>query len=113
VTLGRYQKYLVSSAKAKYGLLLRTEANRLMVQHWVSEQAKAHGVRPSHIVKILPIVVVMVFVPTAWDIEAKRIEATAEVANRTEGAKSWERAEKVPGWMFWKRRYVVGPTYVK
>ncbi len=84
--------------KARKGLLERTEANRLMVDRLVTNLMEERGMRPSHIARQKPICVSLVFVPLDADIFAKKVEASAAVANQIAlyGANWWSR------WCSWR-----------
>lgn len=111
--VGAYTAKITQAAKAHFGLLTRTEANRLMVQGWIAKEAKVHGVRPSHIVRILPMATSMVFVATIWDVAAKRMEATQLVSERGQMAGTWARRVTQPWWKFWAKDIVRGVEFTK
>lgn len=112
--VGGYTGHLARLVKNRFGLLPRTEANRLMVQSWCSAQMKEHGVRPTHGVRILPMAVALSFVATAWDIAARRLEATQEVADRALQAGVWNRKDPHhPWWKFWANPTIGGVQYSK
>lgn len=77
-----FQAKLVRIAKAEFGPLRRTEANRLMVRKYLRDTMREHGLRPSHISKHLDVVVRMVFIPSRAEIDAHRIGASFEAHMR-------------------------------
>jgi len=68
--------------KAKKGLLERSSANRLMVQRLVFDQMVSRGLRPTHIARLQPLCIALVFVPLATDVAAKKMEAFFAVTRR-------------------------------
>lgn len=111
--VGPYTTRVVQAAKAKFGLLDRTVANRLMVQGWISAQMKEHGVRPSHCIRILPMATALTFVATEWDIEAKKLEATFAVHERHKQNTTWKRVVPRPWWAFWVKETSPGVSFTK
>lgn len=90
--------YYAKTAKAKWGLLKRTEANRLMVTGWLCKELKAHGMRPTHIVACLPMACNLTFVPTTADIESEAFMAIPEVQKRIACMQPWNRETRSNGW---------------
>lgn len=72
----RYAAYCGKLAKAEFGLLRRTEANRLMVQKFLRDEMRSHNVRNAHIAQILPIAVEVSFVPNSAEVMARQLRAT-------------------------------------
>lgn len=72
-----FQSKLITLAKSEFGLLKRTEANRLMVRKFMRDHMREHGVRPSHIAAHLDKSVAIFFIPTKMDIEAVQVGATS------------------------------------
>jgi len=75
---GKFVRYLVLEARAEFGLPKTTEANRLMVQHFLLKACKEWGVCTSHAVKAVTIAVPLVFVPTEEDVIANAMCHTYE-----------------------------------
>lgn len=71
---------MARAAKAEFGLLKRTEANRLVVQKFIRDAMRDRNMRPTHIAWYLPLAVEAAFIPTRYDILAKKIAATDAVA---------------------------------
>jgi len=67
----------------------RTEANRLMVQKMVRDYMKERNVRESHMPRHAPLACALVFVPTKFEVEAKKFEGTLAVRRRDEDAGLW------------------------
>jgi hypothetical protein len=63
----------------KWGLPKDIPANRMMIRKFVGDHLMAHGMRPSHIARILPIIVELCFVPSTAMIEAQEIAACSYV----------------------------------
>jgi hypothetical protein len=80
--LTKFRARLVLLAKAKFGLLKRSQANYLMVRKHLLGIMEEHKVRPAHIATQLDIVVSLFFIPSDSDIIAHQIGATAEAHNR-------------------------------
>jgi hypothetical protein len=66
----RFRAFVVRIAKGEFGLLRRTRANQLMVQKFMRDYMREHGVRPSHIGLHLPMCVACFFIPSKQEIEA-------------------------------------------
>lgn len=77
-------KRAASHVRAKIGLPEYRQANVMVASRLVRDYLSECGVRPSHIAAIAPIAVALVFVPTAADIEAKQMLATAAAVERRE-----------------------------
>lgn len=72
-TRGRFQAKLVKLAKSEFGLLKRTEANRLMVRKFLRDHMRDHGMRPSHIAEHLDVGVACFFIPCRQDVIAHQV----------------------------------------
>lgn len=82
---------LAVKARAQFGLLRYTEANKLMVDKWLRAQCKEMHVRDSDIARAVPVAVVMVFIPTKADIAARKLESAAATADRlAEGTATYD-----------------------
>lgn len=88
-----YAGYVARCIKAKdgFGTPKYTEANVLVVRRKVADQMREHGVRPSHIVRLMPIATALVFTPTQGEVEAQQFLATAAAAERRKIAGLWSR----------------------
>lgn len=73
----KYTNLVVAEAKLVFGVPKRTEANYKSVRRVVVKLMQNHGVRPSHISTMLPGVVEMVFLPSKFELEAKRLASSA------------------------------------
>jgi hypothetical protein len=67
---GAYQAKIIALAKAEFGLLKRTEANRLMVRKFLRDQMRDRKMRPTHIAAHLDISVSCFFIPSKADLIA-------------------------------------------
>jgi hypothetical protein len=85
----RFAYYMGGLAKGEFGLLERTKANKLVVQHWIRDKMKEHGVRPAHIPNLLPIAVAVAFLPTKADKLAAQILASGTMAEKENEATGW------------------------
>jgi hypothetical protein len=79
---GRFQAKVIVAAKAEFGLLRRTEANRLMVRKYMRDRMRDHGMRPSHVNQHLDVSVAIFFVPSKHDLMAHQLGASRVVAER-------------------------------
>jgi len=64
----------VVSARAKFGRLTDTKANRLVVRGFLLRLMNDHGMRPTHIAKHIEYCVVAYFIPVLDDIEAAKFD---------------------------------------
>jgi len=94
--LGRFSRRLCRLARAKYGPVSRTEANRLMVRRYLYDHLVEHHTRTYTIAKVLDLAVELFFIPTAVDVEIAQLRATAAVTGRIEDANA-------NYWSFWGR----------
>lgn len=79
---GRFQGKVVAIAKAEFGHLQRTEANRLMVRKFMRDFMRERGMRPTHIAQHLDVSVACFFIPSDQDILAHQVGATREAHTR-------------------------------
>lgn len=87
---------LAQEARAKFGLMSRTEANRMIVGDWMRKYCVEQHVRTKHIAKLVPIAIVWYFVPTESDIIAESIFDTAPVIQKVW---AYERRRTWVGWV--------------
>lgn len=89
----RFRAKVVLSAKAEFGYIPRSEANRLMVRKHIRDLMRSHGMRDSHIARNADICVSLFFIPSAADIDAHKIKASYEAITRTASASdAWQSA---------------------
>ncbi len=87
----RFQAKLVLAAKAKFGRLRWTEANRYMVRKFLAELMAEHGMRPSHIARNVELATTLAFVPSRQEIESQKACAAAEsILRQAEVETTWE-----------------------
>jgi len=79
---GRFQAKLVAIAKAEFGLLGRTQANRLMVRKFLRDHMRERGMRPTHIAQHLDVSVACFFIPSEQDMIAHQLGASREALTR-------------------------------
>lgn len=79
---GRFQAKLVAIAKAEFGLLPRTHANRLMVRKFLRDHMRERGMRPTHIAMHLDVSVACFFIPSEQDMLAHQLGASREALTR-------------------------------
>jgi len=76
-----------------FGTPKYTEANVLVVQRKVADVMEKHGVRKSHIARLMPLAVILVFTPLPEEIEAQQMWASARLATAREDNATWARIE--------------------
>lgn len=79
---GRFQGKVVSIAKAEFGYLQRTEANRLMVRKFMRDFMRERGMRPTHVAQHLDVSVACFFIPSDQDMLAHQVGATRDALTR-------------------------------
>jgi hypothetical protein len=79
---GRFQAKVVSIAKAEFGYLNRTQANRLMVRKFMRDFMRERGMRPTHIAQHLDVSVACFFIPSDQDMIAYQLGASREAISR-------------------------------
>lgn len=72
----KFIRYLVSEARAEFGLPKPTEANKLMVQHFLLRVCKDWGVVTSHSYNNVAIALPLVFIPTEDDLLSQALMNT-------------------------------------
>jgi hypothetical protein len=65
-----YIACVVAECKVKFGTPVDNAANHLAVQRFAANIMAKHGVRPSHVREVLPMVVVCTFIPSQYEREA-------------------------------------------
>jgi hypothetical protein len=71
-----YINTVVAECRLTFGVCNRSEANEKAVRRVAVKIMKTHGVRPTHMNAMLPLVVEMVFIPTECDIEARALASS-------------------------------------
>lgn len=69
-------------AKSQVGQLSRTKANELVYQRICREEMVKHGVRPTHIARILPLAVAACYIATEEELVADAILSLPETKGR-------------------------------
>ena len=82
----RFARRVALVARAKYGLLPRTEANRIMVRKYLHDYLVERDTRVSTMARMLDRAVEYAFIPTADDVGLARLRATEAVTQRVEDA---------------------------
>jgi hypothetical protein len=77
-----FRAYWVHAARAKFGLLTDSAANRLVLGDWLRKALLEEGVRPTHVSLHVPILIELCLIPTDSDIYATEIRRTSERARR-------------------------------
>jgi hypothetical protein len=88
---GRFQAKLITLAKSEFGLIPRSEANRLMVRKFLRDQMRERGMRPTHIAAHVDVSVSCFFIPSKNDLVAHQVGAamkTLEMDEKING--EWE-----------------------
>lgn len=78
----RFQARVVCIAKAEFGLLPRSQANKLMVRKYLRDYMREHGMRSTHIAQHLDVCVALVFIPSEQDIIAHQLGASKAAHDR-------------------------------
>lgn len=73
----RYTAAVLCSVKNRFGTPANNNANRLAVRKFCLDKMTKHGVRPSHISKVLPVLVHLAFVHSDDEIEADKLAVSA------------------------------------
>jgi hypothetical protein len=95
-----YAKEIAALCKCEIaGVGVHTRANELVASTWLNQTMKKHNVRKSHIVKILPIALVLVFLPTETELEAK-VLASSRTACELEARAAEELYTNTRGYLF-------------
>nr|WPR18242.1 MAG: RNA-dependent RNA polymerase [Crogonang virus 49] len=87
-----YMNTVVATCRLTFGVCVRSEANEKAVRRVAVNIMKEHGVRPTHMNKMLPYIVELVFIPSNDDIEAKAL---------ARGWASWFRTWRLNGVWNW------------
>lgn len=74
-----YMTCVVAELKCKFGTPAATEANRLAIRRTAHDIMKRHGLRPTHIMRILDKCVVYTLTPNAYEVESRMVENSATV----------------------------------
>jgi hypothetical protein len=78
-----------------------------MVQKFVRDTMKEHGVRPTHIAYLLPIAVEATFIPTRSDVDAAKMRAATVVLDREDEIGRYAEGQAT----LWQRLWGVAPRY--
>lgn len=78
----KYTNLIIAECKMVYGVPKYNEANCKAIRRHAVKLMKNHNVRPAHINVLAPKIVEMVFMPTKFDLEAKRLAASPEAYRR-------------------------------
>lgn len=98
----RAARRVAAKVRAKLGLPKRTEANRLVAGRMIRDELVELGVRPSHIMRIEPIALYLVFKPIEEDILGRQLDASAVAgAARAEFGTDWYSEDHPTGWRAW------------
>jgi hypothetical protein len=80
----KYATYVATLARNRIpGLENKSAANKLVVRHFIFREMTEHGLRPSHIAATIDMAVMLAFVPNQYAYEARAIEATLPIMQRT------------------------------
>ncbi len=90
----RYMQSVIAEAKTRFGKPDRTSANVLAVRKYVGDAMRKHRVRPTHVARMLPIVVECVFMESESEREARQL---VEAVHALSGAKWWRTLRWIMG----------------
>lgn len=115
---GKFNKCVAATAlliKADLGVLQRTEANHMMVTRIASKLLTVRNVRKSEIARMLPMIAMMVFLPTREEILVQEMMGSDKA--RVELQKIGATYKSGGGMVGWARRFwngnPVAMTYSK
>ncbi len=86
-----FSQIIVNEAKNRFGCPQRNKANLLAVRKFLVDRMTAVNVRPTHMNRMLPLCIEMVFVPNDSEMAAERIAACWEATRGSSGYKRWYR----------------------
>lgn len=72
-----YVQRLVKECKAHFPTMRYSPENVLVVDRWMSEQMKEHGVRPTHVADIKPAAIVLALTPSRAERHARWLQGAA------------------------------------
>lgn len=98
----KFVKYLVNEARAEFGLPKATEANRLMVQHFLLRACKDWGVVTSQCHNNVALALNLVFIPTEDDLLSRALMNTYATRAAVNGMTNTQGE----GW--WNNRLGIG-----
>lgn len=78
----RFQGKMVAIAKAEFGYLQRTKANKAMVRKFMRDFMRERGIRPTHIAQHVDVCVACFFIPSQQDMLAHQVGATRDAHTR-------------------------------
>lgn len=81
---GRYTHRVLAQVKAEFPSLAHTQANELVLDRYIRDIMREHGLRPSHIACLKPIIVALAFVPSDGEIMARQVLATSQALDRVD-----------------------------
>lgn len=88
----RYTQALVCEVKNRFGTPNRNAANLLAVRRFALDAGTRHGVRPTHLAQVLPMVVELTFLRTDDELWSEEMMACWEAVSRRAGAsRGWYR----------------------
>lgn len=90
-----YMACVVQEAKNRFGVPEHTAANKLAVRRFLLDTMTKHGVRPTHIHRVLPMCINLVFVRSDSELYADEMMGSLEVAIRGGGRGAWSWAIKM------------------
>lgn len=82
----RYMRSIIAEAKVRFGKPERTGANLLAVRKFAGDAMRKHRVRPTHVARMLPLVVECVFMESDSERDARKL---VEAVQGVSGAKWW------------------------
>ncbi|ALF95241.1 pre-readthrough protein [Potato necrosis virus] len=98
----KFVKYLVNEARAEFGLPKATEANKLMVQHFLLRTCKEWGVVTSQTQSNVALALPLVFIPTEEDLLSRALMNTYATRAAVQGMTNTQGE----GW--WNNRLGIG-----
>lgn len=97
----RMAVHFATMARNEIPLLTRDRANMLVVRQFIVRSAKIHGMRPSHISKILSLSVELAFMPNVYDCTANEVAASVAYNDRVDLYESQRWTRERPWLLNW------------
>jgi len=87
-----YARTVIAEIKARLGTPDNTAANKLVVRRMAHDIMSRHGVRPTHMNQLMPVICVMVFYRNDDELRADELESYAQTSYRRKDF-GWFRAQ--------------------
>lgn len=85
--------------RSELGVMRRTEANKMVVAHYVTKLLRLRNLRAGDVARVLPVAVIACFVESAADVEAKQLASSYSVVQRVASAERTYKSGMVGAWL--------------